>query len=360
MATPWTPAQRLAAYRAAGIKNIVAMPGWRTHNRDDETGKTFGPVHGVLIHHTAGVGWGLAGYCRRGSGALPGPLCHDFLAKDGTLYLVGHGRTNHAGTTTGAVKDAIINEHPPGSQRTSGAETVDANDFLHGLEIENEGDGRDPYPAAQMAVAVRWAAAHLIHYGWGVNSVWGHKEITTRKVDPSFSMAAFRTSVGARVHALQNPPEPPASKPPVETTVSCSDFTRLSRPTAQQLIPGSPWYLSWTVESVDEPGDHGANGYTFISEGRQYHGVLSVYFEGLPEGAFVEVRGTLITPGQPDSDGPTVTVYGQGDGSEAVKVSVPFGGRTGTGQSFAFELVNGHTGAVTLAWAGVTAESQLV
>lgn len=365
MGTPWTPAQRLAAYRAAGIKDIVEMPGWRTHNRDDETGRTFGPVHGVLIHHTAGVGSGVAAFCRNGSGSLPGPLCHDFLAKDGTLYLVGHGRTNHAGTTTPAVKAAIVAEHAPGSQRHTGTETVDANDFLYGLEIENRGDGRDPYPPEQYDVAVKWAAAHLRHHGWGANSAWGHWEITTRKIDPSFAMTGFRAAVRTLLDTWAHPaPKPPAPKPP-ETAMTRPDFTHLSRTVPTSLIPGSPVHLAWPTESVDEPADHGANGYTILSGGRQYSGVLSLYIDGLPawdheDKAHVQVRTTLITPGEQSSDGPTADVYGEGDGTARTRISIPFAGRTGTGQSLAIEIVNEHTAPVTLAWAGVTVESWTV
>lgn len=199
MATPWTFEQRLAAYRAEGITDIVIMSGAKTHNRDDETGRAFGPVHGVTIHHTAGVSSGMASVIYNGVTGLPGPLAQDFLAKDGTLYVVGHGRCNHAGTVTPAVKASIIAERAPGNERTIGSETEDGNDFLYGLEIENEGDGSDPYPAKQYDIAVRWAAAHLRHHGWSANSAWGHKEITSRKIDPSFSMNTFRANVTARL-----------------------------------------------------------------------------------------------------------------------------------------------------------------
>lgn len=199
MASPWTFTERIAAYRAEGITDIVIMPGAATYNRDDETGKAFGPVYGVTIHHTAGVGPGMKNVIYNGVSGLPGPLAQDFLAKDGTLYVVGHGRCNHAGSITPAVRDAIIDEDAPGNQRDIGSETVDGNDMLYGLEIENEGNGDDPYPARQYDVAVRWAAAHLRHNGWGVNSAWGHKEITRRKIDPSFNMNTFRDRVHARL-----------------------------------------------------------------------------------------------------------------------------------------------------------------
>lgn len=195
MSAPWSFEDRLAAYRAAGITKIVIMKNAATHNRDEETGKPFGEVYGVAIHHTAGVGSGQKDVCYNGVAGLPGPLCHDFLAKDGTLYVVGHGRTNHAGTVTPAVKAAIKADKAPVASMRDGTETEDGNDFLFGLEIENKGDGKDPYPAAQYDVAVRWAYAHLNHYNWTKNSAWGHKELTKRKIDPSFPMGQFRTDV---------------------------------------------------------------------------------------------------------------------------------------------------------------------
>lgn len=227
MATPWTFEQRLAAYRAEGITDIVVMSGAKTHNRDDETGRTFGPVHGVTIHHTAGVSSGMKDVIYNGVTGLPGPLAQDFLAKDGTLYVVGHGRCNHAGSVTAAVKASIIAEREPNlTDRTVGSETEDGNDFLYGLEIENEGDGSDPYPAKQYDVAVRWAAAHLRHHGWVQNSAWGHKEITGRKIDPSFSMDTFRDRVQARLAGSNQEEEVALTKADVATMANTDDVYR--------------------------------------------------------------------------------------------------------------------------------------
>lgn len=227
MATPWTFEQRLAAYRAEGITDVVVMSGAKTHNRDDETGRAFGPVHGVTIHHTAGVSSGMKDVIYNGVTGLPGPLAQDFLAKDGTLYVVGHGRCNHAGSVTAAVKASIIAEREPNlTDRTVGSETEDGNDFLYGLEIENEGDGSDPYPAKQYDVAVRWAAAHLRHHGWVQNSAWGHKEITGRKIDPSFSMDTFRDRVQAQLAGSNQEEEVALDKADVTTIANTDDVFR--------------------------------------------------------------------------------------------------------------------------------------
>lgn len=201
MADPMNADAWLNALRKEGIKDVVRMTGWRTHNRNHKG--PWGPVHGVLVHHTAGTGSGMADFCYRGTGDLPGPLCHDFLAKDGTLYLVGNGRTNHAGTIPDTVRTRLINERMPmdAEYRPSvgAAETRDGNASLYGLEIENRGDGRDPYPERQYDVAVRWAAARCRYHGWTAGSVAGHKEVTRRKIDPSFDMAKFRRDVQARL-----------------------------------------------------------------------------------------------------------------------------------------------------------------
>jgi hypothetical protein len=192
-------AEWLAALRAEGITKVVEMDGWRTHNRNHKG--PWGEVHGVAIHHTAGVGTGMPDYVYNGNAALPGPLCHDFLAKDGTLYLVGNGRTNHAGSIAANAHNAIAAETMPmsGIFKPDKTEPYDGNRELYGLEIENRGDGSDPYPDVQYDVAVRWAAARCRFHGWSAGSAAGHKEVTTRKIDPSFSMATFRIRVADRL-----------------------------------------------------------------------------------------------------------------------------------------------------------------
>lgn len=209
MSVPMTADQWLAALKAEGITKIVQMDGWRTHNRNHK--RAWGEVHGVLIHHTVGVGTGMADYCYNGTPALPGPLCHDFLAKNGTLYLVGNGRTNHAGTIAANAHNAFAAETMPmnGTFKPDASEPYDGNRELYGLEIENRGDGSDPYPAAQYDVAVRWAAARCRFHGWTAGSVAGHKEVTRRKIDPSFSTALFRTHVAQRLAAKSPAPKPP-------------------------------------------------------------------------------------------------------------------------------------------------------
>jgi hypothetical protein len=194
MATPLSADRLLAALKAEGI-TVHEHAGWKSHNRDAETGKTFGPVYGVLIHHTAGHGD--RELCFNGRPDLPGPLCHSWLGKTDGLWMLGHGRANHAGSVDGDVVRALMAETSP-LPRDDEANT-DGNDCLYGLEIENLGNGTDPYPAPQYDRAVRWAAAICRAHGWSERSVAGHKELQPGKIDPSFDMDVFRAAVAARL-----------------------------------------------------------------------------------------------------------------------------------------------------------------
>ncbi|MFC8515470.1 N-acetylmuramoyl-L-alanine amidase [Streptomyces sp. NPDC057257] len=215
MATPLTADQLLTAFKAEGL-TVHEHAGWRTHNRDTATGKTFGPVHGVLIHHTAGHGD--KELCYNGRSDLPGPLCHSWLGKTDGLWMIGHGRANHAGAVDGDVVRALMAETSP-LPRDDEADT-DGNDCLYGLEIENLGNGKDPYPAAQYRQAVLWAAALCRAHGWTERSVAGHKEVQPGKVDPSFDMDVFRVDVrkqlAVKLGGTATAPKPTPSLPLVD------------------------------------------------------------------------------------------------------------------------------------------------
>jgi hypothetical protein len=195
MATPLTADRLLAALKAEGVK-VAEHSGWRTHNRNSVG--TWGGVNGVLIHHTAGSN--SLGVVYSGRSDLPGPLAHTHLAKTGTATMVGNGRANHAGKAAVNAFNALVNESATHPKPSAASGTVDGNAHLYGIEIENLGNGRDPYPAVQYDAAVRWAAAICRAHGWSANSVAGHKETSVEgKVDPSFDMNKFRTDVAERL-----------------------------------------------------------------------------------------------------------------------------------------------------------------
>lgn len=228
MATPLTAAAMLTALKAEGL-TVHEHDGWRTHNRDAATGKTYGPVIGVLIHHTAGHGD--KEICFNGRSDLPGPLCHSWLGKTAGLWMIGNGRANHAGLVDLDVIQALIAEKSP-LPRDDQA-NADGNDCLYGLEIENLGDGKDPYPAAQYRQAVLWAAALCRAHGWSERSIAGHKEVQPGKIDPSFDMDVFRADVKKQLASKPGGSPTPAPTPSTPRV----DLSRLVQ--AAKVDPGA-------------------------------------------------------------------------------------------------------------------------
>ncbi len=209
MATPLSADRLLAVLRAEGL-TVHEHDGWRSHERDAATGKPFGPVYGVLIHHTAGHGD--REVCYTGRSDLPGPLCHSWLGKTAGVWMISAGRANHAGLVDADVIAALRAESALPHDDQANA---DGNDALYGIEIENLGDGHDPYPAEQYRQAVLWAAAICRAHGWSERSVAGHKEAQPGKIDPSFDMDVFRADVRRQ---LATRPGKPATPPPTPST----------------------------------------------------------------------------------------------------------------------------------------------
>lgn len=175
---------------SAGLQ-VSVHPGWETKGRD-----LTQPLVGWMKHHTASApGRNAPCYelCYSGRSDLPGPLCQDLLARDGTHIIEASGRANHAGS---------------GEWRG----VTDGNGRFGATEIENNGVG-EPYPARQYDSAVVGTAAILRHLHLDASMVPGHKEYGRplgRKSDPSFDMHRFRADVSS---LLSWPPKP---QPPKE------------------------------------------------------------------------------------------------------------------------------------------------
>jgi hypothetical protein len=219
MSTPLTATQLIQALRAEGV-TVVEVASWRTHNRN-AVGK-WGPVHGVLVHHTVTSGTKrTVDICRTGYAGLPGPLCHGVIGKDGVVYLVGMGRANHAGGGDPKVLDQVIAESygtAPSKPTKGNADGVDGNARFYGWECENMGDGKDPWPSKQVEAIVRASAAVCRAHRWGAKSVIGHLEWSDDKSDPrGFTMPSIRERVAERLKhpANWNPNTP--TPPPVST-----------------------------------------------------------------------------------------------------------------------------------------------
>ncbi|MFD8686975.1 N-acetylmuramoyl-L-alanine amidase [Streptomyces sp. NPDC059651] len=192
MSSPMSASTFLDALKDEGL-TVVQVGDWRTHNRNHKG--PWGPVNGVMIHHTVTSGTAATvRICRDGYPALPGPLCHGVIAKDGRVHLVGYGRANHAGLGDDDVLRAVVAEKRLPSDNEA---NTDGNRHFYGFECENLGDGKDPWPAVQLEAIEKVAAAICRHHHWTSRSVIGHREWQPGKVDPlGFSMTTMR----ARIH----------------------------------------------------------------------------------------------------------------------------------------------------------------
>lgn len=174
--------------------------GWRTRNRN--TAGLWGPVEGVLLHHTGDDAPDDADQrvLTNGRADLPGPLCHWGMRDDGVAVLIGWGRANHAGRGAANVRDALLSEGYGSYPPAPGADSVDGNAILYGQETMYSG-AKAPTSAAY-AATVRIFAAICDFHGWSAKSCIGHKEWTARKPDPGhLDMAQFRRDVDAALEA---------------------------------------------------------------------------------------------------------------------------------------------------------------
>lgn len=212
-----------ALLRAEGA-TVVEVGDWETHNRNSKG--PWGSLYGVMIHHTVTKGTAnTVELCRKGHSSLPGPLCHGVIAKDGKVHLVGYGRANHAGLGDPDVLAAVIAEQPV---PTDNEATVDGNRHFYGFECENLGDGKDPWPEAQLLAIERVAAAICRHHGWSERSVIGHLNWQPGKVDPrGFTMASMQERIRARLAGTKPAPKPAAPKPLPKPAKPVVDLSKL-------------------------------------------------------------------------------------------------------------------------------------
>lgn len=252
MAAPLSAADVVSALRAEGVR-VVQVGNWRTHNRNHKG--AWGPVNGSIVHHSVTRGTAATvALCRDGHSALPGPLCHGVIAKDGTVHMVGWGRTNHAGGGDPKVLAEVVAESygaRPTPPTRGNADGVDGNSHFYGWECENLGDGRDPWPADQYDAIVRVQAALCRAHGWSAKSVIGHLEWSSDKVDPrGFSMAQLRADVAERLThpASWNPGSTPSEEDDMPTPLQ---FWNYRNKNAKGKIPDAYGYLTGTAKDVD-------------------------------------------------------------------------------------------------------------
>ncbi|MEV0691769.1 N-acetylmuramoyl-L-alanine amidase [Streptomyces sp. NPDC050388] len=253
MATPLSAAKFLAALRAEGL-DVVEVGNWRDHNRNHKG--PWGPVHGVLMHHTVTRGsTRTVDICRHGYAGLPGPLCHGVITKDGRVHLVGYGRANHAGLGDDDVLRAVIAER---ALPADNEQNTDGNRHFYGFECENLGDNEDPWPAAQVEAMVRAAAAVLRAHGWnkdgkGTISVIAHGEWQPGKVDPRGPGYPGHTAIRARV--AERLKQPASWSPGGTSTYTVGPGDTLWAIAASKLGDGNRWRQIADLNSLKNPDD---------------------------------------------------------------------------------------------------------
>lgn len=214
MSKPMTAAQMLSQFKKWGL-TVKEHAGWVGHNRN--AGHAWGDVHGVVVHHTGSTASDAAmrDYCFDGDDgrSLPGPLCNWVVGKDGTVYMVGDGRANHAGEGSSVTYEHILHEdYSIDTDLKPGPDDMDGNAVYYGFETNY--DGSKAPVKAQYAAMVKVAAAVCDFHGWNAKSVLGHKEHTRRKDDPGHvDMSDFRKDVQAALDAGTKPTPPPVPKP---------------------------------------------------------------------------------------------------------------------------------------------------
>lgn len=226
MATPMTAAQIVAQLKKWGI-SYKEVKGWATHNRNAKG--AWGGVNGFIWHHTgadvapANAASYAANTLYNGLATLPGPLCHFGLAPDGTVYLVGWGRANHAGGGDPVVLQHVINEDYSGQLKPTrgNANGTDGNAHFYGVEIMYSGS--HAMTDAQYKTALKLSAAILDFHKWTEKSVIAHGEWSNDKWDPGYAsgkimdMTKVRSAVADTVKAGPKPvvvtPKPTTPKP---------------------------------------------------------------------------------------------------------------------------------------------------
>jgi len=269
MATPMTATQVVAQLKKWGLE-YVEIPGWATHNREGHG--AWGPVNGFIWHHTgADVSDAKAyagGTLYNGISGLPGPLCHFSIGLDGTVYLVGWGRANHAGGGDPAVLQHVINEDYSGQLHPTrgNANGVDGNAHFYGVEIQYSGSHQ--MAAAQYAAARRLSAAILDFHGWSEKSVIAHGEWSSDKWDPGYApgkimaMPAVRADVASTLKA-----GPQEDDMPTADEIAVAVVNKLIA--GGGVLEGSDLQHIWTADVVpaarppyNNPDYYGADGKT--------------------------------------------------------------------------------------------------
>lgn len=197
MADPMTPSQLIRQLTKWKVP-FREYKNWENNNRN-HTGLGWGPVHGLMLHHTGSDSEDQRELLYSGRPDLEGPLSQYGIAQDGTFWLIGHGRANHAGKGDPDVLRAIIKENYGDDPPVDNEATEDGNVHFFGIEIWYSGS--HPMTNAQLRTVHLASAAILDFYNWKKQSVIAHGEWQPGKWDPGYSsgkmmdMSVVRNSI---------------------------------------------------------------------------------------------------------------------------------------------------------------------
>jgi peptidoglycan hydrolase-like protein with peptidoglycan-binding domain len=232
----------------AGLQ-ISRVDGWEDRGRPG----AFGPIKGVICHHTVGLATGnmpslntlIHGRAAsKTAKALSGPLAQLGLGRDGTYYIVAAGRANHAG-------DGAWHGDTAG------------NTHFIGIEAEHTGDPATPWPEIQLDAYKRGVAAILKKIGASAEMCCGHKEWTRRKPDPTrIDMDDFRREVAAMMGGELRKPLIPAR-------------TEDGKPTLRRGAKGAAVNTLQQALGVKVDGDFGPRTEAAVRQWQRDHGLAA-------------------------------------------------------------------------------------
>ena len=209
--------------RERGV-TVTFEPGWET--RSGSKGRDM-KVRLISMHHTGGDHTSIA-YLRDGDPARGlGTLCNAAVKRDGTVHVISARYTSNEGYNDKAAFDALVDGRAPMDREVKpGADDSpkwSANSESFVIEVIDRGDAWEPhvYRAATVFSAGLVEAYNLSRSN---PPLGGHKELTRRKADPWYDMAATRRDVrdilagaGAQMPAGVTPAPEPVAEPLVAT-----------------------------------------------------------------------------------------------------------------------------------------------
>lgn len=225
-------------------------PGWETRYTNTIT---LNPYI-MYVHHTGADGTP-ASTIRDGHSTLPGPLSQFYGPRNRgrAIRIIAAGYANHAGKNDATILNSLkdLDVDIPGQLKPDGDDTY-GNRYALGVEFAASGAfTADQYYVAK-ALGVAFAVAKDAHKDPDRDGkripVIGHKEATSRKIDPVFDMGIYRAecekllSHYLDIIAIVAEPAPVPTAPVAPVFVPLAITKVLDKPTvkAMQTLTGVP------------------------------------------------------------------------------------------------------------------------